>query len=118
MANQVGKSKYRLKVTAGPDYDPSTHKPVEVNGKTLKFESPRAQAELNVRIQDYGRYPDSSPFTSPYFRHPLPETDQYSISSSIVFKEDINGNDVVFGNDFDYPIRDILPWGFMRRSKP
>lgn len=46
-------SKYRLEVTAGLDYDPATHKPVEVNGKTLRLDNDRATFDLNVRIQDY-----------------------------------------------------------------
>lgn len=51
---QSGKpSKYRLAVTAGLDYDPATHKPVEVNGKTLRLDDDRATIDLNVRIQDY-----------------------------------------------------------------
>lgn len=44
---------YRLAVTAGLDYDHSTHQPVEVNGKTLRLEDDRATFDLNVRIQDY-----------------------------------------------------------------
>lgn len=38
--------------------------------------------------------------------------DQYSISFSFTPKEDISGNDLVFGNDFDKPLRDRLPMGF------
>lgn len=47
------KPKYRLKVTAGGDYDHATQKQVQVNGDSLKFDSPRASIELAVRIQDY-----------------------------------------------------------------
>lgn len=58
-------------------------------------------------------YPDNSPKTSPYFSHPLHQSDQYSISFCIDFKTTSqNGDDVVFGNDFDHPIRDSLPPGF------
>jgi hypothetical protein len=46
-------SKYRLAVTAGLDYEPATHKPVEVNGQTLRLGDDRATFDLNVRIQDY-----------------------------------------------------------------
>ena len=56
--------------------------------------------------------PDGSPSTSDYFKHSLHESDRYSISFSFIPKEDINGNDLVFGNDFDHPIRDRLPMGF------
>ena len=50
---QSEKPKYRLAVTAGLDYDPATHHPVEVNGKTLRLDDDRATFDLNVRIQDY-----------------------------------------------------------------
>lgn len=39
-------------------------------------------------------------------------TDQYSITFSIIFKRPVNGNDLLFGNDFDRPIRNRLPPGF------
>lgn len=42
-----------MAVTAGLEYDPATHKPVEVNGETLRLENERATFDLNVRIQDY-----------------------------------------------------------------
>ena len=57
-------------------------------------------------------YPEGSPSTSDYFKHPLHKHDKYSIAFSFVLKESINGNDLVFGNDFDHPIRDRLPMGF------
>lgn len=104
---------YRLKVTAGPDYDPKTHQIVQVNAdKTLRIENEHSIVSACVRVQDYDGYPDSSLPTSLYFSHPLHQSDQYSISFSVIFKKPANGNDVVFGNDFDYPIRDNLPPGF------
>lgn len=57
-------------------------------------------------------YPENSPSTHSYFEHPLHRNDQYSIAASIVFKNSVNGDDLVFGNDFDHPIRDRLPPGF------
>ena len=57
-------------------------------------------------------YPDDSPSTSPYFSHPLHKNDQYSISFSIIFKHPVNGDDLLFGNDFDRPIRHRIPPGF------
>lgn len=45
---------YRLKVTAGPEYDTKTHQVVPVNSeKTLRFENDHAIVNLCVRIQDY-----------------------------------------------------------------
>lgn len=46
--------KYRLKVTAGPSYDPSTHQLVPVNeDQTLRIENEHAITSLCVRIRDY-----------------------------------------------------------------
>jgi hypothetical protein len=53
MAASTKESKYRIKVTAGPDYDPTTHKDVHVNGDILRIENDRVTLDLAVRIQDY-----------------------------------------------------------------
>ncbi|VVT51966.1 uncharacterized protein SAPINGB_P003272 [Magnusiomyces paraingens] len=62
--------------------------------------------------------------TSPYFEHPLHKSDRLSIQITLCFKESnsqaqcdneqnpiIYGDDLVWGNDFDEPIRDYLPYG-------
>ncbi|EON62656.1 hypothetical protein W97_01880 [Coniosporium apollinis CBS 100218] len=106
-------TKYMLKVTAGPNYDPSTHHPVHVNDPTpLKISSEHIDASINVRIQDYRGLPKGSLSTSPYFTHATHIHDRYSIAFTFALKQTLNGNDVVFGNDFDHPIRDRLPPGF------
>ncbi|KAK2810679.1 hypothetical protein FQN50_002720 [Emmonsiellopsis sp. PD_5] len=104
--------KYTLSVTAGPTYSPTTHTPVPINTPlpTL-ITTPQATTTLHIRIQDYSGLPPASPRTSPYFSHPQHTTDQYSISISFVPRVDISGDDLVFGNDFDHPIRDNLPPG-------
>ncbi|OQD77458.1 hypothetical protein PENDEC_c002G04333 [Penicillium decumbens] len=112
MAEAAKEPKYRLKVTAGGDYDPSTHQTVSVNSDTLRIENERITLDLAVRIQDYKGYPENSPTSSAYFKDSVHSNDQYSISISFISKEDINGNDLIFGNDFDRPIRDRLPMGF------
>lgn len=56
--------------------------------------------------------PNGSPLTSEYFSHPLHTNDQYSICFSFVPKQDICSADLLFGNDFDRPIRDSIPPGF------
>jgi hypothetical protein len=53
--------------------------------------------------------PAGSPSTSPYFSTPQHPYDRYSISFSFTPKQDIAGDKLVFGNDFDHPIRDRLP---------
>jgi Protein of unknown function (DUF1769) len=105
--------KYKLRVLAGTSYDPSTLKVVPVNSpETTHLDSEHMLLSLVVRIKTFTGYPTSSPTTSSYFEHPLHTWDQYSISFSFIPKVDINGNDLVFGNDFDRPIRDRLPPGF------
>jgi hypothetical protein len=106
-------TQYRLRVTAGPEHDPSTHKLVSVNAsETLTFENDHMILSLAVRIRHFTGYPNDSPTTSPYFDHELHQYDQYSIAFSFIPKIDIPGGDLVFGNDFDRPIRDRLPPGF------
>lgn len=56
--------------------------------------------------------PLGSPTTSPYFSHPPHTHDQYSISFSFVLHRAISGKALVFGNDFEHPIRDRIPPGF------
>ncbi|EAW06467.1 DUF1769 domain-containing protein [Aspergillus clavatus NRRL 1] len=113
MTGHTQAHKYRLKVTAGTEYNPDTHEIVPVNAdQSLRIENEHATVSLCVRIQKYTGYPDDSPKTNPYFSHPLHQDDQYSISFSIVFKHPVNGNDLLFGNDFDRPIRSRLPPGF------
>lgn len=46
--------KYRLRVTAGPEYDPETHQAVSVNSnETLVIENQHMKVHLCTRIQDY-----------------------------------------------------------------
>ncbi|KAI9715491.1 MAG: hypothetical protein M1812_005967 [Candelaria pacifica] len=105
--------KYILKVTAGPAYDPSTHKVVSVNSTTpTHISNAHITADINVRIQNYRGLPSGSPSTSPYFSHPLHASDSYSISFTFIPSSPINGADLEFGNDFDHPVRDKLPPGF------
>ena len=105
--------RYRLLVTAGPSYDPSTHRVVSVNHSTpTPLENDAVRAKVKVRIRNYQGLPADSPLSSPYFDHPAHTKDQYSIAFSLVPKRDLSGLDAAFGNDFDHPIRDRLPPGF------
>jgi Protein of unknown function (DUF1769) len=109
---------YKLRVTAGLSYDTSTHFVVPVNApKTLHLNSQHMLLSLAVRIKKFTGLPASSPTTSSYFDHPLHKSDQYSISFSFVPKVDLPGNDLIFGNNFDRPIRDRLPPGFNQAFK-
>lgn len=123
--------KYLLRVTAGPSYDPSSHQVIAVNsGIPTSIQSPVCSASISVRIQNYhgiqipisdysptgAKYltglPHGSPSTSSYFSHPPHTHDQYSIGFSFVPHRTINGKSLVFGNDFEHPIRDRIPPGF------
>ncbi|KAK0357296.1 hypothetical protein LTR91_004388 [Friedmanniomyces endolithicus] len=109
---------YYLKVSAGPDY---THQsPLPINTETpTRITSPHLTANLTLRIQNFrGLTPTGAPSphkTSPYFSSPQHAHDLYSIQFGFTLKDaDINGHDLVFGNDFDHPIRDKLPPGFQQ----
>lgn len=103
--------KFILSVTAGPDYE--DQKPIPINtSETTHISSDHLTADLQIRIQNYRGLPENSPKTSPYFSKSPHEHDLYSLSFSFTPKEDINGHDLVFGNDFDHPIKDKLPPGF------
>jgi hypothetical protein len=61
--------------------------------------------------------PRNSPSTSPYFSHAPHTHDQYSINFSFVPHSTHSTSALVFGNDFDRPIRDRLPPGFSTAFK-
>ncbi|SLM35505.1 Protein of unknown function DUF1769 [Lasallia pustulata] len=104
--------KYLLRVTAGPSYDSSTHQVVAVNGPdSTHISSEYCTANVNVRIKNYRGLPLGSPKSSPYFSSAPHTHDQYSIAFTLIPHKTISGNSLVFGNDFDYPIRDRLPPG-------
>lgn len=112
-SNSDPASKYKLRVTAGPSYSASTHKPVAVNGPTaITVSNKHMTTKIKVRIRDYDGFPRSSRHHSPYFDDRLHQKDRWSIGFSFVPKEDINAGDVVWGPDFDHPVRDRLPPGF------
>ncbi|EEP77468.1 conserved hypothetical protein [Uncinocarpus reesii 1704] len=112
MASEEPAERYTLKVTAGPTYDSKSHRIVPVNAdETLAIETEHSTVNLCVRIQDYNGLPPNSPRTSNYFSHPDRQSNLYSIAISLVPKRTIPGSELVFGNDFDHPIRDRLPPG-------
>ncbi|KAF2022937.1 DUF1769-domain-containing protein [Setomelanomma holmii] len=101
---------YILRVTAGATYNTAEHQDVHVNTeKPIHISSDLIDAKIHMRIRDYRGLPHGSPSTSPYFSTPQHPYDRYSISFSFTPKHDIHGHHLVFGNDFDHPIRDRLP---------
>lgn len=104
---------YILSVTAGPNY--TDQKPIPINtSENTKISSEHLTANLSIRIQNYRGLPTNSPKTSPYFSKPQHSSDLYSLAFSFTPKTDFNAHDIVFGNDFDHPIRDKLPPGFQQ----
>ncbi|KAH7078733.1 hypothetical protein BKA63DRAFT_408937 [Paraphoma chrysanthemicola] len=101
---------YVLRVTAGATYNTKDHQDVLVNTeKPVQISSDLIDAKIQMRIKDYRGLPHGSPSTSPYFSTPQHPYDRYSISFSFTPKHDIHGHHLVFGNDFEHPIRDRLP---------
>jgi len=103
--------KYILNVTAGPNYTDQKQIPINTEQPT-HIDSPHCSANITARVQNYRGLPTSSPKTSPYFSHPSHTADLYSLAFDFTPKADISGHDLVFGNDFDHPIKDKLPPGF------
>ncbi|KAI9656257.1 MAG: hypothetical protein M1821_004920 [Bathelium mastoideum] len=105
--------KFILRVTGGPEYDPSTHSTILVNTRTpITISNEHLDASVEVNVQRYRGLPPGSPSSSSYFSSAEHKFDLYNISFSFALKNSISGNDLVFGNDFDHPIRDRLPPGF------
>ncbi|KAL1304114.1 hypothetical protein AAFC00_000546 [Neodothiora populina] len=110
--------RYILKATAGPDYDEANQKVIAVNSETpFTISSSKIDADVTIRVQKYHGLPKGSPETSPYFDKDPHKSDLYSLAFNFRLKEHVNGNDLVFGNDFDHPIRDKLPPGFSQALK-
>lgn len=109
LANQ-----YKLRVTAGPSYDPSTHRPVHVNREDTAtyIENDFVRCKIKVRVRDYEGLPSGSERHSEYFDASDRSKDLYSIAFAFVPKQDLPSEDAVWGNDFDHPVRDRLPPGF------
>lgn len=109
---------YILKVTAGTSYEEKDQKPVHVNSEqAIHVSSSHLDADITIRVQNFRGLPKGSPSTSPYFSRAPHNHDLYSLQFSFTPKSEINGHDLIFGNDFDHPIRDKLPPGFDQAFK-
>ncbi|KAK9453473.1 hypothetical protein V1511DRAFT_512770 [Dipodascopsis uninucleata] len=105
---------YRLRVSATPSYDRSQNvQIVKVNTDQITLiETEHAVIKVSVKIRDFRGLPLNSPESCRYFEYEEHQHDLFSISFSILFKQDTSFDDVLFGNDFDKPIRECLPYGF------
>lgn len=106
--------RFRLRVTAGPSYDRSTHKPLYVNGpEAFECENEFIRVKLKLRVRgEWHGLPTHGDKVTPYFDDPMHAKDQYSIGFSFVPKVDLPSLHSRWGNDLDHPVRDKLPPGF------
>ncbi|KAI1823245.1 hypothetical protein F4861DRAFT_511492 [Xylaria intraflava] len=75
--------KYIIRVTAGSNYNVDDHVVVPVNSpETVTISNDLIEAEINVRVKNYGGLPHDSPTTSPYFsiEPHAANDDQYSLA--------------------------------------
>ncbi|CED83829.1 Protein of unknown function DUF1769 [Phaffia rhodozyma] len=106
--------KLRVLGSSGSDapkvLSPNSSEPTHVS-------SDRFEGDILVRIKDFsGESADGKERKSPegetgFFTAGEREGSSWSIFVKGSFKEEINADDLVFGNVFDKPIRDSLPWG-------
>ncbi|CDK28141.1 unnamed protein product [Kuraishia capsulata CBS 1993] len=118
---------YVLKVLTAAGYtEGSGFRNVDVNSETpLEFETEWAKVQLIVRIRDFeaddsgesgnsdnldkAKVSEDSENSNCYFD--VHKTSKFSIEIRLLFLKDTPGDLLLFGNDFDTPIRDFLPYG-------
>ncbi|KAG9323549.1 hypothetical protein KVV02_003073 [Mortierella alpina] len=110
-------TRYRLRVSAGPSPDPKTLKPITVNddANPLLIETDEFIAQIVVRIRGLDKtisyheaqkqdglksLPDSS-----WFAKPGGDNNLSSVQISCRFKHEWPGDQIVFGNQFEKPLR-------------
>lgn len=103
-----------LHISAGPSVD--SLQPIAVNhdSSPLSIDSEHFRGHATVRIKSFtGHDPDGVDHNSdsPYFNNTYRKGITWSIQLQGRFLKQVNTNDVVFGNKFDKPIRDHLPYG-------
>ncbi|GAB7357310.1 hypothetical protein MBLNU459_g8272t1 [Dothideomycetes sp. NU459] len=104
---------YLLQVTAGPTYETSTKHQVVINGPPCVVD---ATCKLSVRIQEYRGLPRDAPDHSPYFDDPSRKKDTFSLAFLWVPKNDVQAEDLVWGNELLHPIRDRIPKRFINTA--
>lgn len=98
-----------IEIRASTSYDgPFTKVPVNTD-KPIELENDVCSIKVVVRIKGFKQ--DGKLVDTDYFKDSR-AGDSFSVQFSLKFKQDVNGNELLWGNDFDSPIRDILPWGF------
>ncbi|KAJ5722453.1 hypothetical protein N7488_000488 [Penicillium malachiteum] len=95
---------YKLKASAATNMK-DDRQDVLINGEATHLDGALASVNVAVRIKDH----DQSVIGHHYFQQPWVKKNKFSISFSIVFHRDVNGDDLVWGNDFDHSIAKKLP---------
>ncbi|KAJ5709361.1 hypothetical protein N7493_010695 [Penicillium malachiteum] len=98
---------YKLKASAATNME-DDRQDVPINGQATHLDGEMASVNVTVRIKDH----DQSAIGHHYFQQDWTKKNKFSISFSIVFHRDVNGDDLVWGNDFDHSIAKKLPRGF------
>ncbi|KAF9290164.1 hypothetical protein BGZ68_007748 [Mortierella alpina] len=110
-------TRYRLRVSAGPSPDPKALKPITVNddANPLLIETDELIAQIVVRIRGLDKtlgYHEAqkqdglkSLPDSPWFTKPGGDNNLSSVQISCRFKREWPGDQIVFGNQFEKPLR-------------
>ncbi|KAN0061460.1 hypothetical protein ACQY0O_006307 [Thecaphora frezii] len=105
-----------LRISAGPSVDSLSTVAVNHDLKPLTISSPHFEGRLTVRIKNFsGEQPSGveARADAPYFSGGLGKGMSWSmqIQGRFLSPSPISTDDLVFGNEFDRPIKDHLPYG-------
>lgn len=98
----------KLRITAGPDSNNLTTVAVNHDERPVVIDSNLFQGKVAVRVKNFhGELPDGVENLDDvsYFSAPYGSDMTYSIQVEGRFVKGVNADDIVFGNDFDKPIR-------------
>lgn len=103
-----------LHISAGRDTDSLQPLAVNHDDVPLEIESSGFRGRVTVRIRSFTGYDPEGvqhQSDSPYFNDAYRKGITWSIQMQGRFLQEISTDDIVFGNEFDKPIRDRLPYG-------
>ncbi|EST04615.1 Protein of unknown function DUF1769 [Kalmanozyma brasiliensis GHG001] len=103
-----------LKISAGPSVDALKTVAVNHDDQPTEINTDLFQGRIAVRIKNFtGSDPDGVEHRkdTPYFDAGHGKGQSWSMQIQGRFKEPVNADDLVFGNEFDKPIKDHLPYG-------
>ena len=98
----------KLRISAGPSKESLSLVPVNHDELPIVIDSEHFQGRIAVRVKDFhGELPDGmeSLKQSAYFSEPYGSKFSYSIQIQGRFMNEVTADDILFGNDFDAPIR-------------